>query len=103
VRRGNFTSLTALIMSLHDHLRAWAQNPTLFLWTNTPEQVLSPYQLDISGTEHQRLASEHPSLFAGRGCLPCGPPQHTVRREQGHGGEDWQGKRIMHRDHYQER
>jgi transposase len=52
VRRGSFTSVMALIKSIHAYLRAWEQNPTPFSWTKTPEQVLAPYRLSISGTEH---------------------------------------------------
>jgi len=52
VRRGSFTSVMALNKSIHAYLRAWEQNPTPFTWTKTPEQVLAPYHLSISGTEH---------------------------------------------------
>jgi transposase len=52
VRRASFTSVMALIKSIHAYLRAWEQNPTPFTWTKTPEQVLAPYHLDTSGTEH---------------------------------------------------
>ena len=52
VRRGSFTSVLALIKAIRAYLRAWAQNPTPFAWTKTPAQVLAPYHLSISGTEH---------------------------------------------------
>ena len=52
VRRGSFTSTMALVKAIHAYLRAWEQNPTPFAWTKTPEQVLAPYHLNLSGTEH---------------------------------------------------
>ena len=52
VRRGNFESVMALIKSIHGYLRAWTENPTPFTWAKTPQQVLTPYHLDISGTGH---------------------------------------------------
>jgi transposase len=52
VRRGSFTSLQALYKALHDYLRDWNEHPQPFSWTKTPEQILAPYNIAISGTEH---------------------------------------------------
>lgn len=52
VRRGSFTSVQALYKALHGYLQDWNQHPTPFSWVKTPEQVLAPYNLAISGTEH---------------------------------------------------
>jgi len=52
VRRGNFESVMALTKSIHRYLRAWDEHPRPFTWRKTPEQVLAPYHLSISGTEH---------------------------------------------------
>jgi transposase len=52
VRRGSFTSIMALVKSIHSYLRAWERNPTPFAWTKTPQQVLAPYHLNTSGTGH---------------------------------------------------
>jgi len=52
VRRNSFTSVMALVKSIHAYLADWAQHPQPFSWTKTPAQVLAPYHLTISGTEH---------------------------------------------------
>jgi transposase len=52
VRRGSFTSVQALYKALHGYLHDWNAHPTPFAWVKTPEQVLAPYNIAISGTEH---------------------------------------------------
>ena len=52
VRRGSFTGVQALYKALHAYLRDWNEHPTPFSWVKTPQQVLSQYDIAISGTEH---------------------------------------------------
>lgn len=52
VRRGSFTSTQALYKALHGYLQDWNRHPTPFSWVKTPQQVLAPYNIAISGTEH---------------------------------------------------
>jgi transposase len=52
VRRASFTSVQVLYKTLHAYLRDWNEHPTPFSWVKTPDQVLSQYDIGISGTEH---------------------------------------------------
>lgn len=40
VRRGSFDSLSALIRHIYSYLELWNQNPTPFVWTKPPAEVI---------------------------------------------------------------
>jgi hypothetical protein len=40
VRRGSFDSVPALVKHIQAYIDHWNLNPTPFLWTKTPEQLI---------------------------------------------------------------
>jgi len=40
VRRGSFDSVTSLVRHIHSYIDNWNQNPTPFVWTKSPKQLI---------------------------------------------------------------